>query len=204
MANIYRNRIERVKQTLGGGKKSAALLISSPVETLRTRDQYHAFRADNDLYYLSGIKRKNSVLLISTKDKAPLLFVRATTAKEKLWDGVADDIASEARALGAKVIWYKDLKQEVLTALKGIEVLYFQNNPGTLSQNISRSIFDLPAHTRGPLPYAFVHSDTLLGRMRLIKDDEGMVRRKGRLARPITRDNTPLSSGAGTALSSFS
>ena len=144
------------------------LTSSSPVT--RSRDISHPFRQESDFYYLTGISEPEYTLLISSKLNEPILLAPPVDQVRVVWDGAGVPATAYAKRLGAKLIETNNPKAELLKALKGIDLLYYQNSKGSLGREIANDLFNLSSHLRGALPSRFAHIDTLLTPLRLIKD----------------------------------
>ena len=70
------------------------VIISSGMAILKSGDQYFPFRPSPDFYYLTGIQRKESFLVMIKGEKDnvshELLFIDKPTEKEQTWEGILD------------------------------------------------------------------------------------------------------------------
>jgi Xaa-Pro aminopeptidase len=179
MPNIHRRRIERIRTVLGQQPQRAAMLLSSAPAAPRTRDISHAYRPDSDLFYLTGAREKNLALLISARERRPLLFVSSIDPAKIVWEGRPADARQAAARIGAELIESANVRKELYLRLKGVEKLYYQNIPGALAWSCTQELMARPSWERGGMPASFQHADAILEPMRLIKEAEevGAIRR---------------------------
>src|SRR5262245_57288535 len=67
-------------------RPSAAVFPATPVAT-RNHDVEHPYRADSDLFWLTGFEEPESVAVLSTDGKALTLFVRPRDKEREIPNG---------------------------------------------------------------------------------------------------------------------
>lgn len=170
MTAEIKKRLRKIQRALKDQAGSSALIISSGVLKVYSRDQHYSpFRQNSDFYYLTGSEVRNTVILISTREERPLLFSAKPSAHQVLWEGKPPSVSALARSLGARYISTDDAVQSVLKKLQGIETLYHNTSHGSISNTIAAKLFALPSHRRSNYPGTFVHSDALIEPLRLYK-----------------------------------
>lgn len=171
-SNAFSRRIKTCQAMLRASGNQSVLLLSSHPPVIRSHDTHYPYKQQSDFYYLTGSEIQNSALLISSKLKHPILFAPPIDAHKTLWEGKQPNPKNLAQQLGAELKVSKDIRAEVLAALRGHDQLLFQNIPGSLSFKITSELIAMPSHARGNFPSQFSHSDVLLERQRLFKDAE--------------------------------
>jgi len=168
--SVIQKRLAQIMRELRSGHDSRAMLLGSASAAWRSRDQNHEFRQNSDFFYVTGSLAREALLLIKGAAKRPVVFVPKPDATKKLWDGSSGDFQALARGLDAELVVTNSPEQEILSQLKSVDLLYYQNEPGLESTAIAKKLWKLPAHRRGVLPNSFMHSDRILEPMRLIKE----------------------------------
>lgn len=172
MKNPHKTRLQKVMRTLSEGKETRALLVSSAPQHIRSRDTHFEYRQNSDFYYLTGSRARECLLMLSSKQKTPLLFVPKADPVKILWEGKPPNFEELAQHLGAKLVEYSDAAGELLQHLRDVDVLYYQNEPHGMSWEITSKLLAIRSHERGALPARFHHSDLILENLRLFKDPE--------------------------------
>lgn len=171
MTELFRRRLSRIKpllQKLETG--DSALLLSSAPTVIRSRDTFYPYRANSDFYYLTGITGSDVALLVSTKLSKPVLVIPRRDPVKVLWEGPPPNYKTIAAELGADLVVGKDPGSEILSRLKGIDTLFFNNERGSLAWKLAEGLIGQASHRRGDMPAGFRHVDTLLEQLRLKKD----------------------------------
>ena len=163
-------RIKSTQLALGEEKRSSALLISSFPNRTKSLDNEYPYHPSPDLFYLTGSAELGLSILITNREKRPILFSRPRSKQEIVWDGDLRSAKDVAKAIDAELIESSDQSSEILKKLKGIETLFFGNAPGTVSANIVKQLIDRAPHQRVGVPSRFIFADKLLGPLRAIKD----------------------------------
>ncbi|GAC1608940.1 MAG: Xaa-Pro aminopeptidase [Myxococcales bacterium] len=92
--------MERMRAHVPGGG-GVAILTSTPVAT-RNHDVEHAYRADSDLFWLTGLEEPEAVAVLAPAAKEPFtLFVRPRDKDQEIWTGRRAGVEGAAGAFGA-------------------------------------------------------------------------------------------------------
>lgn len=168
--SLYKQRIRKIKKLFEPGDGSAALLLSSAPQVRKSRDTYYPYRQDSDFYYLTGSGSQELTLLVTSNGGTPVLIAPPADPVKSLWDGPQVNPRSIAKSLGAEVVTAKDPRKEVMSRLKGVDTLYYQNLQSTLGWEIANELASTPSHERVKLPKSFKHSDVLIEPLRCHKE----------------------------------
>src|SRR3954468_21745198 len=86
MSSLYAKRRERFLQAMEPG--SIAIFPTAP-EVRRSNDSEYPFRADTDLFYLTGFNEPEAVCVIAKdpKKSAFTMFVRPRDKERETWTG---------------------------------------------------------------------------------------------------------------------
>jgi Xaa-Pro aminopeptidase len=170
MKHNFKERIQRVITALGDKAGSHAIVVSSNPTATRSADQHYPYRANSDLYYLTGCTSPD-VTLVLRNNVAPkiVLVVPAEDPVKVVWEGATRSIAPTAKTIGATVIRSKDPRRSVTELLQGVETVFTQTVSGTLSNTIRQQIAHQVGETRRNTPSAFANADTIISELRLIK-----------------------------------
>ena len=171
MTHNFKQRIKRALAALDSLEGSNALIISSNPGAVRSADQEYPYRANSDLYYLTGY-RSNDVTLVLRNSASPkiILVTSVEDPVKVLWEGTAPSLKPLTKAIGATVIRSKDQKRTVKDLLKGVNCVFTQGLPGTLSNSIRQDLAKQSGETPKNAPAAFANADTITAELRLIKD----------------------------------
>ena len=128
--DLFKRNRKKLSDRLEG--KSIAILNAND-EMPRNGDQYHRFRQNSDLFYLTGIEQEKSILLLAPgfpeKQYHEILFIRKSNRELETWEG-HKLTAEEARKIsGIKTILYlEDLDQIVQNLQAGCNTFYLNAN----------------------------------------------------------------------------
>ncbi len=170
MTTPYLSRIKRVKKILAEEGRPSALLLSSAAPQTRSRDQQYPFRQHSDFYYLTGSNRAETVLIISSDAANPVIIGQEDSEQRLLWEGRSEKLADIAERCEADLITTDDIAGSVRGELRGKELLFYQNAPGTIAWQTARELFEMPSWERNGFPFRFAHSDAILEKLRVFKD----------------------------------
>jgi Xaa-Pro aminopeptidase len=171
MKHNFKKRVLRViaelKQFAGG---SNALIISSNPSATRSADQNHPYRANSDLYYLTGCTAPEVTLIVKDSGPDPItLIVEPEDPKKIIWEGRRQEIAPIAKEIGARVIRSQDPKKTIKEMLRDVRCIFTQTIPGTISNSIRLDFARQSGETPKRSPIACANADTILSPLRLIK-----------------------------------
>lgn len=167
---IHRNRINRVKKLLKETQTNSALLLSSNPEIYSSWDQHYPYRANSDLFYMTGSIEPDLALLILPDKQKPILFGPKKNPAKILWDGEGASLKCIARNLDASIIETDKPLNEILLNLKNIEHLYAQSLPGSVSQQLLEKLNHTPQFQRYSLPRNILSAESIIETLRLYKD----------------------------------
>ena len=105
---------------------SAAVFPATPVAT-RNHDVEHPYRADSDLFWLTGFEEPEAVAVLSTDGKPLTLFVRPRDREREIWNGRRAGVEGAKAAFGADQAFTVDELEKELPALIGsARTLYYR------------------------------------------------------------------------------
>ena len=91
--------LRRMREMAPSG--AVAVLPGTPVAT-RNSDVEHPYRADSDLFFLTGFEEPEAVAVLSTVGaKAFTLFVRPRDKEREIWNGRRAGVEGAMKAFGA-------------------------------------------------------------------------------------------------------
>src|SRR5713101_8435540 len=79
---------------------SVAVFPATPIAT-RNSDVEHPYRADSDVFFLSGFEEPEAVAVLSTGDKPFTLFVRPRDKEREIWNGRRAGVDGAVKIFGA-------------------------------------------------------------------------------------------------------
>lgn len=170
---IFAGRREKLKAKLNKG--DAILLVGHP-EATRNNDNHHLFRQESSLYYFTGCKEENTVMLFRPgMTPEYTLFVRPKDAVAELWDGYRHGVEGAIRDLLAdEAFEISKLGKMLVPLLKDTNKLYYQMH---LDDERDKEVLESLETVRkakgrtglGILP--LYDSTEITGELRLIKDE---------------------------------
>ena len=181
----------RRKAALGALEGSVLVLPSAPL-SFRSRDTEARYRADSDLFYLTGVVDPGAVAVLRPGGDTGdfILFVRPRDSTEERWSGERLELEDVAEVFGADAVYSDEiLAQKLPELLAGADNVYFRLEGGVGLENLvttALSTARLKGSRTSVGPYAVVDPGRLLDRMRLLKDPEELDRM--RRAAEITVD----------------
>jgi Xaa-Pro aminopeptidase len=163
-----KKRISNLQKLLNQEGSPAAMLISSqliPQSVLKQNSNELTEKYENNNYqYLVGELPTDCLLLVSNRDKTPMLFVKKNQNKK-----TDKNISKSAKNIGAKIEYFSSNYQEVISSLKGISSLYSGTSQKTISGKIAQKIMNEAVSPARLYPLKFNHSELLMSELRLIK-----------------------------------
>lgn len=128
----------------------------------RNGDQFYPYRQHSDFFYLSGITREESLLIIS--DRVEILFIKRPDPKTLLWSGTMLTLEEGATLSGIKEVrWLDEVDTIIEKEVKDIKKLL-------LSQ-----VKDVQIYERISSKYPFIEKaslEPLMTGLRMIKEPE--------------------------------
>src|SRR5436309_9607167 len=118
---LFRNRRERVLRRMREMAPEGAVAVfpGAPVAT-RNSDVEHPYRADSDLFFLTGFEEPEAVAVLSTQgDKPFTLFVRPRDKEREIWTGRRAGVEGAIKSFGADQAFEISRLDEELPRLVG-------------------------------------------------------------------------------------
>jgi Xaa-Pro aminopeptidase len=108
--------LRRMREIAPG--ESVAIFPATPVAT-RNHDVEHPYRADSDLFWLTGFEEPEAVAVLSTGDKPFTLFVRPRDRDKEIWNGRRAGVDGAKQAFGADQAFTIDEMDKQLPTMVG-------------------------------------------------------------------------------------
>src|SRR4051812_10441748 len=127
-ADVFKSRRDLVLRRMAeiAPGSSVAVFPATPV-AVRNHDVEHPFRADSDLFWLTGFEEPEAVAVLSTGDKAFTLFVRPRDREKEIWTGRRSGVEGAKAAFGADQAFTVDaLEKELPEAIAGKGTLFYR------------------------------------------------------------------------------
>jgi len=195
MQHNFKQRIQKVITALSRAPGSHALVVSSNPAVIRSADEHYPYRANSDLFYLTGSTAANITLVVRNSATPKVVLILPVEDPMKVvWDGPAPSITPTAKAIGAKVIRSRDPRRSVYELLKGVNSVFTQTVPGTLSNTIRHELANHLGESTNRLPATVANSDTLTSELRLIKgrSEIAAIKRAAALTSEVLYAISPL------------
>ncbi len=170
MNHNFKQRLKRAIAILSRTPGSHALIVSSNPAVTRSADQHYPYRANSDLFYLTGSSAPDVTLVVrNSASPKVVLVVPVEDPVKVVWNGAPQSITPTAKAIGATVVRSKDPRGSVYELLRGIDSVFTQTLPGTLSNTIRLELAKQFGETTNRSPSAVANADTITSEQRLIK-----------------------------------
>lgn len=167
-------RRERALAALQG---SVLVLPSAPL-SFRSRDTETTYRADSELFYLTGVVDPGAVAVLRAGGEGGdfVLFARSRDAKEERWSGERFGPEDAAQVFGADAAYsVETLPEKLPELLAGADNVYFRLGGETELERLVVAALQT-ARLRGTRksvgPYSVVDPGRVLDGMRLLKSPE--------------------------------
>jgi Xaa-Pro aminopeptidase len=173
-ASTYGRRRARIRELLG---PDAVLVLPAAPEVILGRDMELRYRADPDLYYLTGYTEPGAVMVLAPghEEGEFTLFVRPRDPDQERWSGVRGGPEAALDAYGADQAYpLTELEERLPAILAHAESLYFPlgGGRGDVESLVYRTFTTArrrrQRHGRGPR--ALVDPGALLDELRLVKE----------------------------------
>lgn len=171
---VFAKRREKLKSKMNKG--DALLLVGYPT-AIRNNDNHHLYRQESSLFYFTGIKEEELVMLYRPGMQPEYtLFVRPKDELAELWDGYRAGVEGAMRDHGADEAFEVGMLHKMLASyLKECNKLYYQLH---INKDLDVEILDTLEKVRasrgrtglGILP--LYDSTEITGDLRLIKSEE--------------------------------
>ncbi|HBF88271.1 MAG TPA: X-Pro aminopeptidase [Bacteroidales bacterium] len=109
--------------------KSSVFVVFSSDEFIRNGDQFHKFRQNSDLFYLTGIEQEKTILCIGNQHSIEeQLFILRPNEKMEIWNGHKLTIKEAQQISGIKNVKYIDeFESYVDSIIPKLENIYLDN-----------------------------------------------------------------------------
>ena len=176
-AGLFKRRREEVlrrMRELSPHGMSVAVFPGMPVAT-RNNDVEHPYRADSDVFFLTGFEEPEAVAVLSTGDKPLTLFVRPRDKEREIWNGRRAGTEGAMKAFGADVAHEISKLDEELPRLVGNSRTLFYRLGGydaEFDARMARMLRDLRARSRSGqgAPYRIEDPGQIVHELRLRKE----------------------------------
>lgn len=170
--DTFRRRRERFLSEIGEG---VAVLAAAP-ELHKSRDTEVRYRADSDLFYLTGFAEPEAVVVLTPHDEEHrfTLFVRERDAAKEAWTGPRAGVEGARERFGASAAYpISELPERLPKLLEPGDAVWYSLG---MSAALDRQVTDALVHFRvsrprsGKGPWDIRDPARLLDAMRLIKE----------------------------------
>jgi Xaa-Pro aminopeptidase len=172
---IFADRRARLEPQMQG----SALILTSPMETIRNGSVHNLFRQDSNLYYLTGFEEPESVFVYRPGMKPEtIMFVRDKDPDKEIWDGFRfglEGTKSEFRM--EQVYKISDLENMLPDLLKGLEKVFYRFNKNSEFDRKIQSVLETVKSNAGRSGFGILpifDADELIGELRVIKSDSDL------------------------------
>ena len=145
-----RDEVLRRMRELSPGP-SVAIFPGMPVAT-RNSDVEHPYRADSDLFFLTGFEEPEAVAVLATHGEKPFtLFVRPRDKEREIWNGRRAGVDGAVKAFGAdQAFEFGRLDEELAKSVGLAKTLFFRfgGTEEAFDARISRLLRNLRARGR--------------------------------------------------------
>ena len=186
--SIFQARRAQVQTKMRALAPGAVLVIPATPVAVRNHDVDHPYRADSDLYWLSGFEEPEAVLVLRAEPAtesgkaAPAfaLFVRPRDVEKETWNGRRAGVDGACAQFGADAAFPIDALDAELPKLIGGARSLFYRVGGTAPEfdaRIARTLAGLRARARlGPgAPLRIEDPSQVLHELRLFKQPEELA-----------------------------
>ena len=155
--------------------EDSVMLIPSAKMQTRSNDTEYVFRQDSNFYYLTGFNEPEALLLIckNRKKSKTILFLREKNPEMEMWLGRFLGVKDAVKTLGVDEAYdIKELKEKLPKILENHTNLHVDNFNDNIYVNIVKNVCKELKNPRtvNISPTNFLHVDSILENMRLIKE----------------------------------
>jgi Xaa-Pro aminopeptidase len=173
----FARRRTRVQGALAGG---AMILPSAPV-LKRSRDTEHRYRADSELFYLTGITQPDIVAVVRDREeKGYVLFVPPKDPDAERWSGPRPGPEAAKELFGADEVYpLSELAEKLTDLLRPHSRVFFRLG---VHAKLEKVVLEVLGWARGKGartgegPRGVVDPGEVLDDLRLVKDQEEIAR----------------------------
>jgi len=172
MENI--NFINRRKKVLAQMNEGIAVIPSGTMK-MRSNDTEFPFRQESNFYYLTGFNEPDALVFLCKNKKGTksVLFLREKDPEMEMWAGKRLGVQAACKALDVDEVYdIKDLEERLPELLEGYAELYMDSFNDNAYLDTIKKVSGKLFQARGIdiSPRNFIHLNTLLEKMRLIKE----------------------------------
>jgi Xaa-Pro aminopeptidase len=158
------------RQRLGKQFSSTLFVIPSGVEVMRSHSVAYRFKALSEFYYLTGLRAASGMFLVVAGERCHLLAPEVSS-ETRLWEG--------GSVLEGEPQTFESIAIGTTSELRGL-IMDYSKDVDRMALPIGRSpeldalALELASYSRtrsSPRPLALVDSRTMIGTLRLHKDD---------------------------------
>jgi Xaa-Pro aminopeptidase len=170
----YQGRRRALAQRLPAN--SIAVIPAASV-SFRNGDAHARFRQASDFYYLTGFDEPDALLLITSGEQhESILFNRPNDAQQERWDGPRLGQLDAPRFLGVDAAFsYDEIEQRLPEFLLNKQAIYYPMAGSAAHEAMLRAAWREVKAKAGRFqntPEIFADITSILGELRLIKDDD--------------------------------
>ena len=187
-SETFRTRRELALSALEG----SVLVLPAASAVLKSRDTEHRYRADSELFYLTGVVEPDALAVLRPggDNGSFVLFVRPRDDEAELWSGERLGLEGARELFGADQIYdVGEIDKRVPHLLAGAERVYFRLGSASRVERLVAQALGtarLRGARKGLGPRSVVDPGEILDPMRLVKDADEVDRM--RRAASITVD----------------
>ncbi|HEX9579440.1 MAG TPA: aminopeptidase P N-terminal domain-containing protein [Myxococcales bacterium] len=175
-ASLFRTRREQVLRRMREMAHPAVAVIPSAPIAIRNGDVEHPYRADSDLFFLSGFEEPEAVAVLATEgDKPFTLFVRPRDKEREIWNGRRAGVEGAVKNFGAdQAFEIGKLDDELPALLSTAQTLFYRlgGADADFDARIARMLHTLRARARAGIdaPRRIEDPGQIVHEMRLRKE----------------------------------
>jgi Xaa-Pro aminopeptidase len=175
--SLFQKRREQVLRRMRESSPAGAVAVfpAAPV-AVRNNDVEHPYRADSDLFFLSGFEEPEAVAVLSTQGEKPFtLFVRPRDKEREIWTGRRAGVEGAVKNFGAdQAFEVSRLEEELPRLLASAPVLLYRlgGADAEFDARIARMLRALRARARAGMdaPRRIEDPGQIVHEMRLRKE----------------------------------
>ncbi len=171
MKNVHALRIKKALTLLKNAPRKEALVISSNPSVIRSRDTHYPYRANSDLFYLTGSHAEELTMVLRPHASDPVVLIAPPEDKVKnMWEGAPPAIKPIATALKAPLLTTHEPVKQIISLLRGHEAVYLQSIEGAPSAGVKHDLSSRSTYLLRNLPSTLIDAEQFTARLRLFKD----------------------------------
>ncbi len=195
MTRSHSNRIKNALKLLKTSQQRAALVVSSNPSQIRSRDTHYPYRANSDLYYLTGSRAEDLTLVLRPHSPEPVVLIAPPEDKVKnLWDGAPAPIKPLATSLRARLVLTTEPAKQIISLLRGYDTAYLHATAATPSGAVKEDLSSRSSALLRNLPTSLVDAEQFTARLRILKESSeiAQIKRSAELSGEALQNALPL------------